>query len=46
MRIEVALIRTMFIVNSCDLNDDVFNESTSYNVLYDYDPHGGYLRRL
>jgi hypothetical protein len=25
----------MFIVNSCDLNVDVFNESTNYHVLLD-----------
>jgi hypothetical protein len=45
-RIEVAQIRMMFIVNSCDLNADVFNEFTSYHVLLDYGPHGGYLKRL
>ena len=36
----------MFIVDSYDLNTDVFNESTGYHVLLDYGPHGGYLKRL
>ena len=43
---EVAQVRMKFIVDSCDLNDDVFNESTGYHVLPDYDPHGGYLKSL
>ena len=46
VRTEVAQIRMMFIVDSCDLNVDVFNESTGYHVLPDYGPHGGYLKRL
>ena len=28
------------------MNVDVFNESTSYHILPDYGPHGGYLKRL
>ena len=36
----------MFIVNSCYLNTDVFNDSTGFHVLLDYDSHGGYLKRL
>jgi hypothetical protein len=47
VRTEVAQICIMmFIVDSCDLNVDVFNESTSFHVLHDYGPHGGYLKRL
>ena len=36
VRTEVAQIRMMFIVDSCDLNVDIFNESTNYHVLHDY----------
>jgi hypothetical protein len=43
---EVAQIRIMFIVDSCYLNVDVFNDSTGYHVLPDYSLHGGYLKRL
>jgi hypothetical protein len=46
VRIEVAQIRMMFIINSCDLNADVFNDSIGYHVLPDYGSHGGYLKRL
>ena len=46
VRTEVAQIRMMFIVDYCDLNVDVFNDSTGFYVLHDYDPHGGYLKRL
>ena len=46
VRTEVAQIRMMFIINSCDLNTDVFNDFTGYHVLPDYGPHGGYLKRL
>jgi hypothetical protein len=46
VRTEVAQIRMMFIVNSYDLNADVFNDSTGYHVLSDYGPYGGYLKRL
>ena len=46
VRTEVAQIRMMFIVDSCDLNVDVFNDSTGYHVLPDYEPHGGYLKTL
>jgi hypothetical protein len=45
VRIEVAQIRMMFIVDSCDLNAYVFNESSGYHILIDYGPHGGYLKR-
>ena len=44
--IKVAQIRMIFIVDFCDLNVDVFNESTGYYVLLDYGHHGGYLKRL
>jgi len=44
--IEIAQIHMMFIVDSCDLNIDVFNESTSYHVLPNYGRDGGYLKRL
>jgi len=43
---EIVQIRMMFIVDPCDLNVDVFNESIGYHILPDYGPHGGYLRRL
>ena len=43
LHIDVTQIRMMFIVNSFDLNVDVFNKSTSYHLLSD---HGGYLKRL
>ena len=43
---KVAQIRMMFIVDSCFLNDDVFNESIGYHVLSNYGLHGGYLKRL
>jgi hypothetical protein len=46
VRTEVAQICMMFIVDSCDLNADVFNDSTGYHVLPNYGPHGGYLKRL
>ena len=46
VRTEVAQIRMMFIVDSYDLNVDVFNDSTGYHVLSDYGSHGGYLKRL
>ena len=46
VRVEVARIRMMFIVDVCDLNVDVFNDSIGYRVLSSYGPHGGYLRRL
>ena len=46
VRTEVPQIRMMFIVDSCDLNVDVFNDSTGYHVLPDYGPHGGYLKRM
>ena len=46
MRTEVAQIRMMFIVDSCDLNADVYNESIGYHILPEYGPHGGYLKRL
>lgn len=46
VHIEIAQIRTMFIVDTHDLNVDAFNECTSYHVLYDYGPYGGYLKRL
>ena len=46
MHTEVAQIRMMFIVDSCDINVDIFNESTGYHVLHDYGPHGGYFKRL
>ena len=36
VRTKVAQIRMMFIVDSCDLNVDVFNESTNFHVLHDY----------
>ena len=35
VRTKVAQIRMMFILNSCDLNVDVFNESTGFHVLHD-----------
>ena len=41
LRTEVAQIRMMFIVDSCDLNADVFDESTGYHVLHDYGPYSG-----
>ena len=43
---KVAQICMMFIVDSCDLNDDVFNESTGFYVLCNYGLHGGYLKML
>ena len=46
VRIEMVQICMMFIVDSCDLNADVFNESISYHILSNYGPHGGYLNRL
>ena len=46
MRTEVAQIHMMFIIDSCNLNVDVFNESTGYHILPNYDPYGGYLKRL
>ena len=46
VRTEVVQIRIMFIVDSCDLNADVFNESTGYHILRDYGPYGGYLKKL
>ena len=46
MRTEVAQICMMFIVDSYDLNADVFNEFIGYHVLLDYGPHGRYLKRL
>ena len=46
VRTEVARIHMMFIVDSCDLNVDVFNESTSYHFLPDYGFHGRYLKML
>jgi hypothetical protein len=46
VRTEVAQICMMFIVDSCDLNADVFNDSIGYHVLPNYGPHGGYLKRL
>ena len=36
----------MFIVDFCDLNDDIFNEFTSYHVFFGYGPHDGYLKIL
>ena len=46
VRTEVAQIRMMFIVDSCDLNVDVFNDFTGFHVLSYYGPHGGYLKIL
>lgn len=46
VRIEIAQICMMLIVKFCDLNVDVLNESTSYHILHDYGPHGGYFKRL
>lgn len=38
---KMAQIRMMFVVDSCDLNIDVFHESISNYVLYDYGSHSG-----
>ena len=46
VRTEVAQIRMMFIVDSCDLNADVFNDSIGFHVLRDYSPPSEYLKRL
>lgn len=46
VRTKVAQIRLLFIIDTCDLNADVFNESTGFHVLPDYGPDDGYLRRL
>ena len=46
VRTEVVQICMMFIVNSCNLNADVFNNFTAFHVLSDYGPHSGYLKRL
>ncbi len=43
---EIAQICMLFIVDSCDLNANVFNESIGYHVLPDYGPHSGYLWML
>ena len=44
--IEIAQICMMLIVDFCDLNVDVLNESIGYHILPDYGPHGGYFKRL
>ena len=46
VRTEVAQICMMFIVDYCDLNVGIFNESTGYHILSNYDHRGGYLKRL
>ena len=46
VRTEVSQIRMMFIVDTCDLNVDVFNDSIGFHVLRDYGPPGGFLKSL
>jgi len=36
----------LFIVNTINLNVDMFNEETTYYVLLEYDHFKGYLKKL
>ena len=43
VKIEMASIRMCFFVDSCDLNQDTFNPSTSFQIILEYGPPDGYL---
>jgi len=46
IKTEIAQIQMLFVDNSIDLNAATFNESTSFHILLDFGPLGGYMRRL
>ena len=46
VKAEITLIRMLFITESTDLNESIFNEETSYYKIHDFGPPGKYLKRL
>ena len=43
---EIATIRMCFVMDSCDLNQDIFNSSSGFPILSQFGPPCGYLQRL
>jgi hypothetical protein len=46
VKTKMASIRMCFLVDSCGLNQDTFNPSTSFHIIPEFGPPGGYLRHL
>ena len=46
IRIQIAQIRMLFIVEQTDLNASTFNENIGYHVIPEYGLLGGHLRKL
>jgi hypothetical protein len=46
VKTEMASIRMCFLVDSCDLNQDTFNPCTRFQIIPEFGPPSGYLRRV
>ena len=46
IKIQVESIYMMYVVDSTDLNQDIFNANVGYHVILQYRPPDGYLQRL